>query len=103
MDKNLFESLVINCLKHGDFSVSKDVYERKEENKTSDICPKCLKDHRSCLRPPTTYDTKERQSLPMIESAKIAARALPSRRARSTAPPQLLPTADSLRHPRACR
>ena len=32
MDKNLFESLVINCLKHGDFSVSKDIYEKKEES-----------------------------------------------------------------------
>ena len=44
MDKNLFESLVINCLKHGDFSVSKDIYEKNEKNKTSDICPKCLKE-----------------------------------------------------------
>ena len=47
MDKNLFESLVINCLKHGDFSVSKDIYEKKEENKTSDICPKCLKEKKN--------------------------------------------------------
>lgn len=47
MEKNLFESLVINCLKHGDFSVSKDIYEKKEENKTSDICPKCLKEKKN--------------------------------------------------------
>ena len=51
--------------------------------------------HRSCFRPPTADDTQERQRLPMTESAKIAARALPSFHARSTAPPQLIPTADT--------
>ena len=47
MNKNLIEDFKINCLRHGEFKVSSAIYEKKEENKISNICPKCLNEKKN--------------------------------------------------------
>ena len=47
MNKNLIEDFAINCSRHGEFKVSFAIYEKKEENKISNICPKCLNEKKN--------------------------------------------------------